>query len=549
MGSEPQRRVIAIVALGVWMLGCGATSGPQDSVVRVEVVPFELLLQTAESKKLTANLYGQDNHLLEGRTVSWNSSNSTIASIDDAGTVTGLAAGGATITATSEGRSGTATIVVVPQVPTGAVIDILPALTYQTMMGWEGTAQIGQDECNRTAFNTYRASVINRLANELGINRVRLELTSGTENPVDWFTPYLAGQASRSSWRSHVYEIINDNADPQSINAAGFQFSALDYTVDQVVNPLRQALTARGERLGVNLTYVDFGNSAFEHASNPQEYAELMLAVFQHLQAKYGWVPDAVEIILEPDITSNWRPETIGPALVATGDRLKAAGFHPDFVTPSTTSMSNAVQYFDALMTIPRVGEYLTDLSYHRYSGVSDATLEAIAARARQFGIRTGMLEHIGSGHSDLYADLVRGRNSSWQQFTLAFCTGDNTGHYYWIDQSTPTNPIVTLSNAARFLRQYFLFVREGAVRIGAVSGDPQLEAVAFRHPNGNHVVVVDAHGGGSFQVRQLPAGTYGISYTTASEFAANRPDVTLTAGQTLSTSIPSAGVLTIYRR
>lgn len=430
-----------------------------------------------------------------------------------------------------------------------AVIEISPSITYQTMTGWEGTAQIGQT-CARDVFLPYRDPLLDRLVNELGINRVRLELTSGTENPIDWFTLFYTGQVSPASARSRRYEIINDNADPRATNPAGFQFAMLDHDAEHVVNPLRQLLAARAERLYVTLTYVDFGNTPFEHSQNPDEYAEFILATFQHLQQKYGWVPDAVELILEPDNTANWRPSTIGPAIVATGDRLKAAGFKPAFIAPSNTNASGAVTSFDELARIPRVLEYLTDLAYHRYSGVSRGVLEAIGARSVQYGIRTGMLEHIASGYEDLHEDLEHGRVSAWQQYALSYCSGSDDGtKYYQIDADNAAQPQIILGSRSRFLRQYFLFVRMGAVRIGAASTDGRFDPLAFRNPNGRFTVVVKASGSGEFQVRNLPAGTYGRKFTTASQFDIDLTDVGIAAGQALLASIPESGVMTLYQR
>ena len=67
-----------------------------------------------------ATLKDAAGNILTGRTVSWSSSNSSIASVNTSGLVTGVTAGSATITATSEGKSGSATITVTP-VPVASV--------------------------------------------------------------------------------------------------------------------------------------------------------------------------------------------------------------------------------------------------------------------------------------------------------------------------------------------------------------------------------------------------------------------------------------------
>jgi uncharacterized protein YjdB len=59
-------------------------------------------------------------NVLTGRTVSWGSSNSAVATVSQTGLVTGVAAGSATITATSETKSGTSTVTVT-QAPVATV--------------------------------------------------------------------------------------------------------------------------------------------------------------------------------------------------------------------------------------------------------------------------------------------------------------------------------------------------------------------------------------------------------------------------------------------
>ncbi len=214
-----------------------------------------------------------------------------------------------------------------------------------------------------------------------------------------------------------------------------FNIAYMDYKIENVVLPLRDRLMQNGNSLFVNVNYVDFRPSEFKHKSDPQEYAEFVLATYQHMQSKYGFTPDSWEVILEPD-NAEWTPEQIGHAIAAAGDLLKANGFTPNFIAPSTTSMKAAIRYFEKILTIPGALEYISELSYHRYADISLNSLETIAQLAKENGVNTSMLEWIGATYETLHEDLKVGNNSAWQQFTLAYCGKDNGGAYFWIDNS-----------------------------------------------------------------------------------------------------------------
>jgi hypothetical protein len=430
-----------------------------------------------------------------------------------------------------------------------AVITLDAVTHYQTITGWEATTFAGQDNA---AFPNFKDELFDQAINDLGINRVRLEVRSGVENTIDYYDQYRTGAIDYATWRAHRYATVNDNSNPNAIYAGGFHFTELDERIEDTVLPLRQLAQARGEPLWINLCYVAFtgqiGQGLLYIHDDPDEYAEFVLATFQHLQSKYGFAPDTWEILLEPDNVSQWSGALIGQAIAAADARLKAAGFSPRFVAPSTTNMGNAVSYFDAMIQTPGVIPALEELSYHRYSGVSDANLQAIAQRAVQHGVNTAQLEHIGSTYQDLHKDLTMGRNSAWSLFVLA-APGDNDpdGAYYRVDVTDPNNPVVELSSRGKFMRQYFKFVRGGAVRIGASSSDGAFEPAAFTNGNGTTVVVVKAASGGDVTIQGLPAGTYGVRYTTNAVFDASLPDQTVEAGGALNASIPAAGVMTVY--
>jgi hypothetical protein len=522
--------------------GLGPNPGGVSAVI---VAPGAATLEANQQTQFAAYGLSQNGDSLSVA-VEWSA---TGGAIDGAGRFTaGASPGNFVVTARADGVAGTATVVVVPP-GSGPVVTVVPTVALQTMTGWAATAQAGQDECDPVAFANYRDPLFDRVVTELGINRLRLPLKSGSENPTDHFADLLAGRITRAEWRTVRYATINDNSNPSSANAAGFHFTELDYFIDNVVTPIRDRLLARGEQLYVNLNYTDFstqGAGTLFHKEAPAEYAEFLLTAFQHIESRYGWTPDAVEIVLEPD-NARWSGAQIGNALVAAGDRLAAAGYRPDFIAPSNADMSGAVSFFDQLIAVPRATQYLTDLAYHRYRGVSDGTLQAIGARAVAFGVRTSMLEHIGSGYQDLHQDLTLGRNSAWQQFILGWCnTNDGGGAYYPIDVTNATAPVILRGSRTRFLQQYFRDVRLRAVRHEATSTSTTFAPLAFRNTDGRWVVVVKASAGGSFTVAGLPAGTYAVTYTTATAFRTAHPTATISAGQPISTSIPATGVLTI---
>ncbi len=97
----------------------------QAPVSSVSVTPSSLRLGTGTSVQLSAVLKDSHGVLLTGRPVTWSSSDSSIATISPAGLLTGVAPGTVTITATSEGKSGTISIVV--EIESVATVIVSPA--------------------------------------------------------------------------------------------------------------------------------------------------------------------------------------------------------------------------------------------------------------------------------------------------------------------------------------------------------------------------------------------------------------------------------------
>src|SRR5213076_1575610 len=86
---------------------------PTVPVASVTVSPASVSVLQGQTVQLTATPRDANGNPLTGRVITWQSSNSAIASVNGSGLVSGVAAGGpVTMTATSEGQSGTASITV-----------------------------------------------------------------------------------------------------------------------------------------------------------------------------------------------------------------------------------------------------------------------------------------------------------------------------------------------------------------------------------------------------------------------------------------------------
>jgi len=79
-------------------------------VATVTISPASVNLQIGQTTQLAATLNDANGNVLTGRTVTWSSDNSSVATVSGTGAVTATGPGSATITATSEGKSGTASI-------------------------------------------------------------------------------------------------------------------------------------------------------------------------------------------------------------------------------------------------------------------------------------------------------------------------------------------------------------------------------------------------------------------------------------------------------
>lgn len=126
----------------------GVTAPPPPQVGSVSVSLPAATVQVGASVTASVEVRSTAGAALSGRAVTWTSSNSAFATVTDAGVITGVAPGTVSITATSEGRSGSATLAVVPA-PVNVVTLTLPAATLVAARTMQGVVVL-RDERNAT---------------------------------------------------------------------------------------------------------------------------------------------------------------------------------------------------------------------------------------------------------------------------------------------------------------------------------------------------------------------------------------------------------------
>ena len=114
-----------IIATSEGQSGSATITVAAVPVASVSVSPASASVQAGQTLQLTATPKDANGNALSGRSVVWASGNAGVATVSASGVVSGVAAGSTTITATSEGHSGTAAITVTAPVNNpGTVSDL-----------------------------------------------------------------------------------------------------------------------------------------------------------------------------------------------------------------------------------------------------------------------------------------------------------------------------------------------------------------------------------------------------------------------------------------
>ena len=133
--------------------GTALVSVQTVAVATVSVTPATASTTVGQTVTLTATTLDAAGNVLTGRIVGWSSSDNAIATVSSSGVVTGVAAGTATITASSEGQSGSATVTVNPAVGPISNITVSPS-SATVNVAWSTTLTATARDANGTVVSS-----------------------------------------------------------------------------------------------------------------------------------------------------------------------------------------------------------------------------------------------------------------------------------------------------------------------------------------------------------------------------------------------------------
>jgi O-glycosyl hydrolase len=373
---------------------------------------------------------------------------------------------------------------------TAATVTIDDAVTYQTIEGFGGFGGMKQ-WWSSPPFHD--AAFVNLMVNDLGLTMVRIR-ADGND-----------------------FEPSNDNSDPNVLNMSGFNtttskfaqhfayFRALKARADAEGEPLAfigsfwtppkwmktnnslingghlktsayaeygeyliAFLTAMKQECGIDVYAVSPQNEpAFEEpyescVYTPTEMRDLVKVIGPMIHAKF---PD-VKLFAAEDMLHNWSKNPFAGTLMADPQSraqvhaLAVHGYH-DGVVPTPTSQA-ALLWGTAAHNCAGVGKplWMTETSGYAssWSGAFDLG-EAI------------------------YASLKYGKLAAWVWWTIAQTASDRENYRLTLNGVPNKKYYVS--------KQYYRYVRPGAVMIGCESDDANVLACAFRHAADRTLTVV----------------------------------------------------------
>jgi len=367
------------------------------------------------------------------------------------------------------------------------IVTIDPASHFQTMQGFGTTERLFDDPHVTETFNqtTKRAGIIppaadqgkiiDALYTQIGLTRVR-------------FHPDLI-------------EPVNDNADPNVADLSKFDFAW--QKSDGHIAYIKRLIP-----LGVTTYFASpITIEPWMTTANPAEYAEWVIVLLRHWREQ-GLEMPYYSIINEPGYVRSgiWPGTWLRDVIRILGPRLAAEGFKTKLIVPDDWDANQAFARLQVILADAEARKYVGAVAYHLYNPGGEAQVKQLA---EQYGLPIWMTEFSTGDDWFQWATVMQREIADYGASAVDYMWGffgdwdkaqlirirTNNGSYAGFD----------------FNRQYYVtgqyskFVRPGAIRVGATSGESDVKVAAF--VNGAQETVVATNTGNSDRTLQFELG------------------------------------------
>jgi glucuronoarabinoxylan endo-1,4-beta-xylanase len=266
----------------------------------------------------------------------------------------------------------------------------------------------------------------------------------------------------------------------------------------------------------------------------------------------------------EPDFTASYSSMNMNPTQTADMIRflkptLNAAGLHPLVVCCDPTGWGQAQNYANGVTSNSSANANVDLFSSHGYSGAPNSPLNGVGSR-HVWETEWSTFE----SQDNSWDDGTDASGFTWAQHIYTGLTSANLSAFlYWwgaVGSGTTDNEgllqlasngsVVTTGRLWAFAN-YSRFIRPGAVRIGASSGDNNLQVSAYKNSNGVVAIVVLNQSNSaitasySLQNTGVADGTTVTPYLTNSSNSTAQQGTTSVSGGSFSATIPGRSLVT----
>ncbi len=285
-------------------------------------------------------------------------------------------------------------------------------------------------------------------------------------------------------------------------------------------------------------------------------YGDYLVQTVQSAQSRYGITLNTVSpqnepFFIEPYVSAVLDDQQMLRVVRSVGSAFKAADLSTRILLPEDLGFGDrTLWYAKTTLDDPQASQYPLIVGTHGVWSVADQN--KIRDGLAPYGVSNWVSEYVGQPGD------WNGALALAEQINSALTVQDASAFLYWQWSDKPSQYAYALMSDGVPLpkyyaaKQFYRYVRPGAVRVDAASADSNLLVSAYAQPDGtsNTIVLINRDKTAAANVQIDLGGTqlqgeYHVIRSSATEKSVDLG--TISAAQTLTLSLPAGSIVTLY--